>query len=230
MGVGEKRINTLDFVVFDFETGGLKADFHEAIQVAGKAYNGRTLEPYPADAGGEFQSLMKPLYPERLEDGALKVNGKTREELAAAPDQKVVWNAFVDWVGKFNPTKSTFKAPIAAGKNIRNFDMKFVDVLNRLHCKKAEKTVLFNERKMLDLEDVWFLWFENEQEPKDAKMDTIREFMGMSTEGSHDALVDCRQTGALLMKFLKLHRTLQSRKSSDGTKLIKFANCMKGIC
>lgn len=215
-------INDLDLIVFDFETGGLDPRHHEAIQVAGKAYHARSLEPYPVEQGGEFCSLMKPLHPDRLEDGALKVNKKTVEELVAAPDQGVVWNNFVAWVNRFNRKKSKWGAPIAAGKNIRAFDLKFVEVLNDLHCPKKGKTVLFSDRKQVDLEDFTFAWFENEPEPANDKLDTWREYFGMSTEGSHDALVDVRQTGDLIIRFLKLHRSLQRRQAADGTKFIKF--------
>jgi hypothetical protein len=177
----------LDYVVFDFETGGLDPNHNEAIQVAGKAYNARTLEPYPAEQGGEFCSLMKPLYPDRLEDGALKVNKKTREELMVAPDQGVVWNQFVDWVGRWNPKKTKWTAPIACGKNIRGFDLKFVTVLNNLHCKKKDKTVLFSERREVDMQDFTFAWFENEAEPEDDKMDTWRKYFGLSRGRSRRA-------------------------------------------
>lgn len=223
-------MNQLDFIVFDLETGGLQSDFHEAIQVAGKAYDARTLEPYPIEAGGEFCSLMKPLYPERLQDGALKVNGKTREELAKAPDQKVVWNAFVAWVNKFNKKRNTFGAPIACGKNIRNFDLKFVDVLNALHCPKKEKTLLFSTRLQVELEDQILQWFSGDPELPNMKMDTLREYFGLSTESAHDALEDTRQTGALIFRFMKLHRELRSRKNREGEPLLKFRGSMAGVC
>jgi DNA polymerase III epsilon subunit-like protein len=222
-----RAINHLDIVVFDLETGGLDPDHNEAIQVAGKAYSARNLEPYPAEEGGEFSSMMKPLYPERLEDKALQVNKKSREEILAAPEQKLVWNQFVDWVLKWNPKKTHFTAPIACGKNIRDFDMKFVNNLNRLHCKKKDKTVLFNRRRQLELEDYIFAWFENSEELPDEKMDTLREYFGMDTAGAHDALVDVRQTGKLVTKFLKLHRELCSRSCQDGTKLIKFKDAFR---
>lgn len=222
-------MNTLDIVVFDLETGGLKAGYNEAIQVAGKAYDARTLEAYPPEMGGEFNSLMRPLHFDRLEDAALKVNGKTREMLKAAPDQGVVWNQFVDWVKKFNRKGTAFGAPIAAGKNIRNFDLKFVEVLNKLHCPKKEKTLLFSNRRQVDLEDYIFAWFENETEPANEKMDTLREFFGMSTVNSHDAMTDVIQTGELIMKILRLHRKLQRREGKDG-KFIKFKGCFaKGV-
>jgi DNA polymerase III epsilon subunit-like protein len=202
----------------------LDSSHHEAIQVAGKAYNARTLEPYPVEAGGEFCSLMKPIYPDRLDPGALKVNKKTVEELMAAPDQRLVWNEFVAWVNKWNKRKNKWGAPLAAGKNIRSFDMKFVDVLNRLHCKNKEKTLLFSERRQVELEDLVFLWFENSADLPNEKMDTLRDYFGLSQEGGHDALVDVRQTGELITKFIKLHRNLRGRKAADGNPLIKFRN------
>lgn len=215
-------MNNLNYVVFDFETGGLDPTYHEVIQVAGKAYHGRTLEPFPADSGGEFCSMMKPLYFDRLQDKALECNKITREELKTAPEQKLVWNQFVEWVQKWNiKGKSPFGAPIPVGKNIRDFDLKFVDVLNVLHCAKKDKTVLFN-RKKIDLEDYLHAWFENESDMPDMKMDTVRDFFGISKVGAHRANVDVEHTGLLVMKFLKLHRDLQGRKGKDGTKLIKW--------
>lgn len=216
-------MNTLDIIVYDFETGGLKAGWHEAIQIAGKAYNGRTLEPYPE---GEFCSLMKPEHPERLDDGALKVNGKTREELAKAPDQKAAWLSFVEWVNRFNLKRNTFGAPIAAGYNIRNFDSAFVNVLNKKHGPKKDKTLLFNTYRDYDLKDDLFRWFRWNEELVNEKLDTVRAYFGLSLEGAHDALVDVRQTGELMVRFLSLYRTLGMRPGKDGQgKFIKFKNC-----
>lgn len=227
-------MNTKDICVFDFETGGLVAGVNEAISVAAKMYNARTLEPYP---DGEFDSLMKPLHPDKLDDRALAVNKITRDQLFGnkdkgippAPEQAVVWKQFIDWVGRWNPRKNALCAPIACGKNIRNFDLKFVRVLNELHSPKREKTVLFNSRRELELEDIIFMWFENEKEPEKEGMDTLREFFGISKEGAHSALVDVRQTGALVMRFLKLHRTFQAKLDRDGNKLVKFKGSFSGV-
>lgn len=230
-------MNSLDIIVFDFETGGLDPEYHEAIQVAGKAYNARTLEPYPAEAGGEFSSLMRPLYPDRLQDRALEVNGITREMLfgdekkgiSPAPDQKIVWNSFVQWVNKFNRKRSKFGAPLAAGKNIRDFDLRFAATLCKLHCEKKEKTLLFNTRRQVELEDLLFMWFESSQELPNEKMDTLREYFGMSHEGAHSAIVDCRQTGDLIMRFLRLHRDLKSRKNKEGEPMIRFRGALSRV-
>lgn len=218
-------MNQLDFIVFDMETGGLDPKFHECIELAAQAYNARTLEPYPAEAGGTFLSLMKPIHFDRLEPKALEVNKKTKEELMAAPDQKSVWLQFIQWVNRYNPKKSKWTAPIACGKNIRGFDLKFVDELNKLYAPKKEKELLFSERIVLDLEDLMFHWFENEAEPAKHNMDALREYFGLSSEAAHSAMGDVKQEGQLIMRFLKLHRRLQAARGKDNTKLIKFKGC-----
>ena len=220
-------MNSLDIICFDFETGELVPGHSEAIQIAAKAYNARTLEPYPVSQGGEFNSLMKPLYPERLQDGALNVNIITRKELETAPDQKAVWISFAQWVMQYNKKKNMFGAPIAAGKNIRNFDLKFVAELNKLHLPKKEKSILFSKRREIELEDLMFAWFENSDEMPNEKMDTIRDYFGLSHERSHDALQDSRQTGEIIMRILKLHRSLRERRCKDGSEFIKFKNACR---
>lgn len=223
-------LNSKDFIVFDFETTGLRPGYHEVCSLAAKAYKARTLEPYPVEEGGEFkETLMKPLHFDRIDMNSLRVNGITVEQLKAAPDQGVVWNSFVEWVNGFNPKKTKLSAPIACGKNIRRFDLKFIPYLNELHCKKKDKTILFNEHIVIDLEDIFFLWFEGEAEPKDQKMDTLREFFGLSSDKAHTAEVDVKQEGALIMHFLKLHRTLQRRMDKNGEKFIKFKDSMRGL-
>jgi DNA polymerase III epsilon subunit-like protein len=217
------KMNNLDYIIFDLETGGLSELTSEAIQVAGKAFCGRTLSPYSPEEGGEFVSLMKPLYPEKLSPDALRVNKKTVEELMAAPEQRLVWNQFVDWVMRFNPKKSVWTAPIAGGKNIRSFDLKFVNVLNNLHCPKKDKTVLFNRRREVDLEDFIFHWFEGTNELENEKMDTLREYFGLPTDNAHDAMCDAAQSGDLIMRFLKLNRELRRRKNEKGDPFIKLA-------
>lgn len=217
-------MNNLYYIVFDFETGGLKSDYHEAIEIAGKAYHPRTLEPIPKEMGGEFVSLMKPMYPDRLDAKALEVNGRTVEELMKAPDQKVIWNEFINWVGTFNKEGTKWGAPIACGKNIRKFDLLFADELNKKHSPKKDKTVLFNERTQLDLEDFLFHWFENSTDlvnaktkKLDLKMDTIRPYFGLSMDGAHQAMTDVVQTGELIMRYLKLYRDLFKRVPMRGS-------------
>jgi hypothetical protein len=142
------------------------------------------------------------------------------------PDQASAWNAFVSWVGGFNRTGTAMDAPIACGKNIKDFDLLFAARMNALHCKKKDKTVLFNRKWKVDLDDLMFVWFENEPEPVNYKMDTLRPFFGFPETEHHNALVDCRETGELIMMFLRLKRALQSRRTKDGRRFLQFEGRM----
>jgi len=87
----------------DFETGGLVAGFHPALSVAivplGDDFMpDESIEPFISDIGVDII--------ERVDPGALKVNGKTLDQVRAAGDRKDSVRAFFAWakeVGKFAP-------------------------------------------------------------------------------------------------------------------------------
>jgi DNA polymerase III epsilon subunit-like protein len=213
-------MNNLHLIVFDFETGGLKPGYHEPIQVAGKAFK-PNMKPVPLAEGGEFCSYMKPLYFDRLDPQALAVNKIKVETLQDAPEQAVVWRQFIAWVNGFNPRKNRFAAPIAGGKNIRNFDLKFVAELNKLHGPKGENTLLFSDRLTCDLEDLLFAATWNDAANPNNKMslDWCRQFFRLSTAGAHDALVDVRQTADLMVGFLHSYDAIRQHVKANGKKL-----------
>ena len=226
-------MNNNHLIVFDFETTGLDIPYHEPVELAAQAYDARTLEAFPKEDGGRFVSLMKPLYPERLDEPkcaeALRFNKITKEEVLAAPDQGVVWKNFVEWTKKYNPKGTKWSAPIPCGKNIRGFDLKIVEEMNRLHGPKKEKTVLFNTKWLFDLDDILFLFFENETEPASLGMDVIRDYFGIPKDGAHRAELDVEQEGALIIRFIKLIRRLRKEVGKDGEKRIKFAQSFRGL-
>lgn len=199
-------MNNNTIIVFDFETGGLDTGSTEPIEIAAIAINPRDLNPI---LGGKFYSLCKPTDWGIVSDEALKINGKTREQLQKAPEQSVVWESFVKFIKQYNPRKgSNITAPIPGGKNIRGFDL---PIFNRL-CRKYKfvdgKGIenVFNRRKVYDLEDFIEIWFEGSNELPNQKMDTIREYFGMSTDNAHEAMTDTVQTAQLIIRFMKLHR------------------------
>ena len=90
-------MNYKDIIVFDFETGSRNPHKTQPVQIAAVAIHGRKLTIQP---GGYFESLIRPELDDEkaiemgvdpIEDEALAVNGKTREELAKAPSAKTVW-------------------------------------------------------------------------------------------------------------------------------------------
>ena len=87
---------------------------------------------------GTFNSEIKPILDDDkaiaagvdpIEDGALRVTGKTREGLAKAPALKSVWTKFCKFVDQYNWKGEPFFAPIPVGYNIIGFDM---PIINRL--------------------------------------------------------------------------------------------------
>jgi DNA polymerase III epsilon subunit-like protein len=209
-------MNNCNIVVFDFETGGLDPKKCVPIQVAAIVINPRTLTPIP---GAEFNSMMCPMTEEEfntIEDGALAVNKKTREQIKAAPVEKLVWQNFTNFVLK-HKTKDGW--PIPAGQNIINYDLPISERLCEKYGpwdKKQNRQALWNTRDTIDLLHYTFSWFENSNELPNRKMDTLRNYFGLSKEGSHDAFVDVKQTWAIISKFLQLHRTLAPRVQFKG--------------
>lgn len=176
------------------------------------AFNARNLEAIP---GATFNSLMRPKDDEwdKIEDQALAINGITHEKLKEAPERKAVWENFVSFVGRFKKGSHPIMRPIPAGINILNYDLVIIDRLCREYGQvdKDGKQAIFNPRDRLDLINFCFAWFENQAHPAKYNMDSLRAHFGLNTEGAHSALVDVQQTGLLIIKFLKLHRTLFHR-------------------
>ncbi len=80
--------------VIDTETGGLQARYHEAISIC--------ILPLKDDFSinteiPPFKTDIRPTFPDRLQTQALKVNGRTVEELAQAPVRADTLRAFFEW-------------------------------------------------------------------------------------------------------------------------------------
>ena len=204
-----------DIIVFDFETGGRNPLKCQPTQIAAIALDGRNFR-----LKGEFNSMMRPILDDEkaiaagvdpIEEGALKVTGQTREQLAKAPLPKGVWKKFCTFVNKYNWKGTPYFAPIPAGFNILGYDMKIVDRL----CKeygpyddKRQGQKLFHQIYKIDvMDDVW-LWTEGDPNVKSISMDSLRERMGLSADNAHDALQDVRDTANIFIKLQKSRRAV----------------------
>lgn len=211
-----------DIIVFDFETGGRNPHKCQPTQIAAIALDGRNFKPK-----GTFNSLMRPILDDEkaialgldpVEDEALKVTRKTREELAKAPLPKTVWKKFVTFVEKYNWKGTSFFAPIPCGFNIIGYDMHLV---NRL-CKEygpwddnRQQQKLFHQIYKIDvMDDVW-LWTESDPDIKSISMDSLRERMGLSSENAHDALQDVKDTANIFIKLQKSRRAVYRNMKFD---------------
>jgi len=216
-------MSNLDYIVFDTETTGKNPYKCQITQIAAIAIDGRRLTPK-----GAFNSEVRAIIDDQkaiamgfdpIEEGALKVTGKTREGIDKAPDLKSVWSKFVSFVQQYNYNNTPFFAPVPVGYNIIGYDM---IIINRL-CKefgqfdeKSNRQKLFNQIYSIDMLHNVFMWTENDHNIKSRSMDAMRERMGLSKENAHDALQDVKDTANIFIKFLKTHRAVAKNLKIDG--------------
>ena len=211
-----------DYIVFDFETGSRNPRKTQPTQIAALALDGRNFK-----LKGTFNSEIRPVMDDEkaiemgfdpLEDEALRITGKNREDLAKAPLPKTVWKKFCDFVNQYNWKGTQFFAPIPAGFNIIGFDMIIVDRLCKAYGpydKERQQQKLFNKIYKVDMMDNMFMWTEGDPSIKSISMDSLRDRMGLSKENAHDALQDVKDTANIMIKFMKTHRSVYRNLKID---------------
>ena len=221
--------NYRDIIVFDFETGGANPHTCQPTQIAAIAIHARKLEVQP---GGIFNSEIRPIIDDEkaiaagvapLEEKALEITRKNREDLAKAPPPKVVWKKFAEFCNQFNFKGTSFTAPVAAGYNIIGYDLPIVQRMCEQYGpldKKKNTQKIFNPIFTIDLMHIIYCWFENNQDVTGYSMDYLRDYFGLSKDNNHDALQDVKDTANLMIKFLRLQRSLLKKIKFEKT----FAN------
>lgn len=224
-------INYNKICVFDFETDGSDPEACSPVQLAAVIVDPINLEIIP---NSEFNIFFKPevlennseyKYTTDILDFHAKVKGCSKDDIFSQwlkyPRQEHSWKMFVDYLDKYhtrNSKKSQFSAPIAAGYNIFRFDLKIIDRLSVKYknTNKENRSELFFPRDTVDLMNLVFYWFENNNDIKNYTLDTIRDYFGINKEGSHDALKDVKDTANIMIRFLKLHRNLSKKIKFKG--------------
>lgn len=220
--------------VFDFETDGSDPEKCSPVQLAAVIVDPLKLQIID---GSEFNIYCKPEvmesdpnyeYTTDIIDFHSRVKGCSKEEVYKQwkeyPSQKLAWDSFVSYLDKYHcggrKKKNIFTAPIAAGYNIHRFDLK---IINRLSQKyktvdnKENISSLFYPRDVLDIMNLFFYWFENSTDLKSYSLDTVRDYLGISKDGAHDALKDVRDCANILIRFLRLHRRLATKINFRGS-------------
>ena len=224
---------TKKICVFDFETDGSDPDVCSPVQLSAVIIDPIKLEIIPES---DFNVYFKPEvmendpsyeYTTDILDFHSRVKGCSQEDVYKMwqnyPSQQISWNSFTTYLDKYHcggrKKKSVFTAPIAAGYNIHRFDLKIV---NRLSAKyknlepKENISNLFYPRDTLDIMNLIFYWFES-NDLKSYALDNVREYLGISKDGAHDAKKDVMDCAKILIRFLRLHRNLVSKIKFQGS-------------
>lgn len=224
--------NTQKICVFDLETDGSNPDICSPVQIAAVIVDPVRLEIIK---DSEFNISLKPSALEEKPDYAYedsdvldfhaKVRGSTKDSILndwkAFQKQEQGWKMFVSYLDMYHTRsekKSCFTAPIAAGYNINRFDLRIIDNLSKKYknLNKEGRSSLFYPRDVIDLMNVVFYWFEGNSELKNYTLDNLRDYLGLSKEGAHDALKDVRDTAELLIRFMKLFRNTAKKVKFKG--------------
>jgi DNA polymerase III epsilon subunit-like protein len=224
--------NNQKICVFDLETDGKDPMICSPVQIAAIIVDPIKLEIIP---NSEFNVNLKPSILNEQDSYAYEDSdvldfhakvkncskAKVLDEWKNYPSQDSGWKLFVSYLEMYHTRsnkRSCFSAPIAAGYNINRFDLKIIERLSK-HYKNTNKegnSSLFYPRDVIDIMNLIFYWFEGADDLKNYTLDNLRDYMGLSKEGSHDALKDVHDTADILIRFLKLHRKLFTK--------IKFKN------
>lgn len=223
--------------VFDLETDGVDPGKCSPVQIAAIIVDPIKLEIIP---NSEFNINLKP---EALDNNSsykyedsdvlefhAKVRACSKNDILKSwnsyQDQKTGWEMFVSYLNMYHirssGKKSCFTAPIAAGYNINRFDLRIIERLSTKYgnLNKEARSDLFYPRDVVDVMNVLFYWFEYNNELKNYTLDNLRDYLGLSKEGAHDALKDVKDTAEIMIRFLKLHRSLGNKVKFKGS----FAN------
>lgn len=199
---------------YDFETNNSNPYNCQPIEIAAVMIDPRNLEIIP---NSMFYSLIKPVSDDICESmglaktsqEALDVNKKTLKQLESAPELKSVWISFCEYVSGYNPSGKSWNGPILSGYNNQGFDD---IILNRIaeqygqFDKERRICSLFHPIHNIDLMRLLFPWFESNAELDKFKMDSLREFFGISMENAHSADTDVLHQASILIQLLKLTR------------------------
>lgn len=225
--------NNQKICVFDLETDGANPDVCSPVQIAALIIDPFRLEVIK---DSEFNINLKPELLEKNESYAYedsdvldfhaKVRGSSKTDILdqwkGYQKQEHGWKMFVSYLEMYHmrsDKKSCFTAPIAAGYNINRFDLRIIDRLSNKfnNLNKEGRSSLFYPRDVIDLMNMVFYWFEGSNELKNYTLDNLRDYLGLSKEGSHDALKDVRDTADILIRFMKLHRNVGSKVKFKGS-------------
>ncbi len=151
-------------VLFDIETTGLDPEIDRIIEISAlKIENGEVVD--------EFSTLVNPGIP--IPYMAMSISGISDDMVKDAPDTKTALKAFMEFIGD----------SVLTGHNIDRFDLIFIrrdvsEYLGRKITNEHLDTLVIAKRYLPQLES--------------RSLESLSAYYGVSYEGAHRALNDCR--------------------------------------
>ncbi len=183
----QKTKYTPDYVVFDLETTGISRVYDEVVEISAvKVRGGKVVD--------EFSTLVNP--GRHIPSGASQVNGITDQMVVYAPRFVKVLQEFLDFTEGY---------PLV-GHNIASFDMKFI-------CRDAEK--YYGSVPVNDYIDTLPLARKHLPNLSHHKLTDLASYYGLTTDGAHRALNDCRMNQQVYECMVKEMREARTGKSAS---------------
>lgn len=190
-------------VWLDCETTGLDKDKNGIITLA-------VMMEIDGEIVGKKTFSMNP-EGRTIEDGALLVNGFTREQVAALPNWKDVKKEFCDWLALYIDKFDKLDKATAAGYNIITFDMGFIESWFQ-ECGDSYLYSWF-DRFPLDVYRMvpMLEWSGAVSGLPNRKLGTVAQAMGVKLEDAHEAMADVvatREIALGLKAFLGIYKPI----------------------
>ncbi len=175
-----------DYVVFDLETTGVSPYNDEVIEISAvKARKGKVVE--------EFSELVNPK--RTIPFAASRVNNITDDMVSDAPFFDEVLRHFLEFVGE----------DVLVGHNIQSFDMKFI----YRDCERYFHQLITN-----DYVDTLIFAKRCFPEWRHRRLGDLADYYGISTQGAHRALADCRMNQRVF-ELLGKEMNTEKKKTLD---------------
>lgn len=185
-----------DYVVFDLETTGISSYNDEVIEISAvKARKGKVVE--------EFSELVNPQ--RTIPFAASRVNNITDDMVSDAPFFDEVLRHFLEFVGE----------DVLVGHNIQSFDMKFI----YRDCERYFHQLITN-----DYVDTLILAKRCFPEWRHRRLGDLADYYGISTQGAHRALADCRMNQRVFELLGKEMNTEKKKTLDSNVKTCPLCN------
>jgi len=189
-------MNNNYFLFFDIETSGLETT-DQILSIGSVVVDPVRLSIIP---NSEFYTVIKPENPDIIEDKTWSYTGLSLQEVMKGPKIDNAISLFSEYIKRWRRGKTGWDSPIPAGYNINKFDTPF------LTAKGLNTDLLFHKVNRLDLMDDMFRWTFFTKDYSVTSLNDLRDLVGLSRDGAHNALIDARDCAKIAIRLLKVYK------------------------